>query len=204
MKATSTIAIAALLTVSAAGAVQAQDQGRFSLELRAGAAIPTADLGPRELQTGVLGELTANFQVLPHLALYAGWDWARLALAEDLGAYNDVEDTGYTFGARFFAPSLGPVTPWLRAGGLYDHIEMEEESDEGSVSADHVLGWEAGAGAAIALGDTWSLLPGVRYRSFSPELVQPLGGEVDVRYVTVDIGISKTFGGRSMAAIRHR
>jgi len=200
--ATRFIAIATLLTVSATTA-QAQSAGAFSLELRGGAGVPTSELGSRDLNPGVNLEFTANLQVMPHLNLYAGWDWANFALKQDLGSYSDVEDTGYAFGARFFTPSLGPVTPWLRAGGVYDHIEVEGDADTDALSADHTLGWEAGAGAAIALGESWSLLPGVRYRSFSPEL-DVLGGEVDMNYVTFDIGIAKTFGGRSVAAIRHR
>jgi hypothetical protein len=200
--ATRFIAIAALLTASAT-ALQAQETGTFSLELRGGAGLPTKDLGTADLNTGVNLEFTANVQVMPHLALYAGWDWANFALKQDIGDYADVEDTGYAFGARFFAPSLGPVTPWLRAGGVYDHIELEGDDDDVDIlSADHTLGWEAGAGAAIALGSSWSLTPGVRYRTFSPELDE-LDGEVDMSYLTIDIGISKTFGGRSMAAVRH-
>jgi outer membrane protein W len=202
---TTTAIAAALLTLGAAATVQAQDAGRFSLELRTGAAVATTELGERDLDTpGVGFEITANFQVMPHLNLYAGWDWTHFSLSEELGAYDDFEDTGYAFGARFFAPSLGAVTPWLRAGGVYDHIEMESQEDGADdLSADHVLGWEAGAGAAIALGQTWSLLPGVRYRTFSPEL-DVLGGGVDVSYVSFEIGIAKTFGGPALAAIRHR
>lgn len=201
-KTTRTLTIAALLTFTASAAF-AQNPGRFSLELRSGATLPTSDLGPSELNTGMSLELTANYQVMPHLALYAGWDWARFTMKEDLGVFEDADDTGYAFGARFFAPSLGAVTPWIRAGGVYDHIELEGDDEDDRVSADHVLGWEAGAGAAIALGSKWSLTPGVRYRAFSPELDE-LGGEADVRYVSLEIGISRTFGGPSMAAIKHR
>jgi opacity protein-like surface antigen len=93
----------------------------------------------------------------------------HFSLKEKVGSLTDAEDIGYAFGLRFFAPSLGPVTPWIRAGGVYDHVELEGDNNGDALSSDHTLGWEAGAGAASALGGRWSLLPGVRYRSFSPE-----------------------------------
>lgn len=203
MSLTRTFTIAAALTLIA-GSTQAQERpGTFSLELRPGAGLPTKALGSRDLKTGYGSELIVNLQVMPHLSLYAGWDYMHFSLEEKLGSLTDAEDTGYAFGARFFAPSLGPVTPWIRAGGVYDHVELEGDDNNDTLSSDHTLGWEAGAGAAIALGGRWSLLPGVRYRSFSPDLAV-LGGEVDMNYVNIDVGISYTFGGRSMAAIRQR
>lgn len=194
------VAMAAVLALVAVDA-QAQSPGKFSLELRGGAALPTKELGPSDLNTGMNLEMTANLQVLPHLALYGGWDYGRFTLKQNLGVYEDGDDTGYAFGARVFAPAIGKVTPWIRGGGVYDHIELEGNDSDQYVRADHVLGWEAGAGAAVALGSQWSLTPGVRYRSFSPELTE-LGGKADVRYVTIDIGISRTFGGKSVVAVR--
>ncbi|HSJ15782.1 MAG TPA: outer membrane beta-barrel protein [Longimicrobiales bacterium] len=199
---TTIVAIAALAGLVPA-ATQAQEAGRFSLDLRSGAVLPTADLGASALNPGMGLGLVANLQVMPHLNLYAGWDWARFTLEQDLGPFEDMDVTGYSFGARFFAPSLGSVTPWLRAGGVYDHIELEGDDRDDRVSADHTLGWEAGVGAAVPLGGRWALLPGVSYRSFSPELDE-IGGKAYVRYLTIDIGISATFGGPSMAAVRHR
>lgn len=200
--ATRSITIAVALTL-VASAARAQTPGRFALELRPGAAIPVKDLGPSELNAGVGLEIHATAQVMPHLQLYLGWDWARFTLKENLDVFEDADDTGYAFGARFFAPSIGRVTPWIRAGGVYDHVELEGDDADDYVSADHTLGWEAGAGAAIALNERWSLLPGIRYRAFSPELDE-FGGKADMRYLSIDIGFSATFGGPSMASIGHR
>lgn len=199
---TRTTAIAALLTI-AAGAAQAQNAGPLSLEVRAGASVPTRSLGTRDLDAGFAYEITANLQVMPHLNLYAGHGQAHFGLQQPVGAFDEFENCGYAFGARFFAPSLGVITPWIRAGGTYTQLEFENDDNDGSLDSGHELGWEAGAGATVALGGRWSLLPGVRYRTFSPEMAE-LGGDVDLGYLAIDIGISATFGGKPMAAIRHR
>lgn len=200
-----TIAAAAAASLSIfAGAAHAQTQeaGTFSLELRTGAGMLAEELGPTELGIGGGLEILLNWRVMPHLELYGGWDWQHFSLKEDVGIYTDAEDTGYAFGARFFAPSLGSLTPWIRAGGLYDHLELEGEEKDEYVRGDHELGWEVGAGFAMPLGRDWSFLPGVRYRAF-PTTLAELGGESDLRYLALDIGFSRTFGGPSIASMGH-
>lgn len=200
--ATRTIAIAASLTLIATAA-QAQDTGLFSLEVRAGAALPTQDMGAIELDPALAIEFLANLQVMPHLNLYGGHSQAFFGETADLPAFDGLDECGYTFGARFFTPSFGAVTPWIRAGGVYSQLELESDDADDTLDSGHTLGWEAGVGAAVALGGRWSLLPGVRYRAVTHEMTE-VGGEVDLSYVTLDLGISATFGGAPLAAIRHR
>lgn len=202
MKTMKAVAMAFIALGIATGA-QAQQPGKFSLELRGGAALPTEKLGANDTKTGLNFDLTAQLQVMPHLALYAGGDWAQMSLKQQIGDYKDALDSGWAFGAKFYAPSYGRVTPFVRAGGVYDHVELEgDKANDVYVGSKHVMGWEAGAGFAVALNNTFSIQPGARYRSFSPKLDE-LNGKVDFRYVAVDLGVSATFGGKSMAAIRH-
>lgn len=191
----SSFTLAAALTLIAGGA-QAQAPGRFSLEVSAGGALPTQDLGDHELKDAGLGlGLNASYRVMPHLAVYAGWDWYHFELEEGIGDFVDVEDTGYAFGVRYDGPTLAMATPWIRAGGVFKHVELETDENDAVRSSDHTLGWEAGVGATLNLGSRWALMPGVRYRTFSPEL-EELGGEVEHAYVTFDLGFSAAFGGR--------
>jgi hypothetical protein len=59
--------------------------------------------------------------------------------------------------------------PWVRAGGLYNHVEIEGSPD-GLLVADskHTLGMEFGGGLEVGLGGGRSLTPGLRYRRFEP------------------------------------
>lgn len=201
--ATRTITLATLCTLFA-GAAQAQNAGRFSLEVRPGVGVPTEAIGTHEVDPGMALEIAAHFQVMPHLDLYAAWDQNHFGFEQDVAGFAEVENCGYALGARFFAPTLGPVTPWVRGGAIYSQLELESDDDDvEGIDSDYAFGWEAGAGAAVALGGRWSLLPGVRYRALAIEM-EELGGDLDVNAVVFDLGVAFTFGGPSVAAIRHR
>lgn len=201
--ATRTITLATLFTLLA-GAAQAQQAGPISLELRAGVGVPTTSVGVHDVDPGMALGLAAHVRVMPHLDLYLGWDQNHIGFERAVAGFNEVENCGYGVGARFFAPSLGRVTPWIRGGASYARLELESDDDDvDGIDSDYAVGWEAGAGAAVALGGRWSLLPGVRYRALSVDMAE-LGGDVDVNAVIVDLGVSVTFGGPPLAAIRHR
>lgn len=183
-----------------------QAQNRFSLELRGGAAIPTADLGDAALNTGGGMGLNAAVRFMPHALVYAGWDWFRLTTDEPFaGADFDVENTGYAFGLQFQHPMVSTIDGWFRAGGIYSHIELE--NDDGDVIADsgHELGWEAGGGVSIPISGRFALTPGFRYRTFSTDLeVNGTRIPVDMSYVAAELGVSWSFGARTSYAVRAR
>ena len=135
-------------------------------------------------------------RVLPDLFAYGGWDWQHhntTAPVFSVGAH--VEETGYAFGLRYVMPVSYRAKPWVRAGGLYNHAEIEGSSD-GLLVADskHTLGLEMGGGLEFGLGGAWSLTPGLRYRRFEPT-VRFGGAESSsvLSDVTFDVGIVLRF-----------
>ena len=111
----------------------------------------------------------------------------------------DAEDSGYTVGVQFQRQIAGALASWLRAGGLYNHIEVA--NPEGSIVADsgHELGWEVGVGMRVPTGSRLALIPGARYRAFSGNLDLGAGREpVDLSYLAVELGVSWSFGGRAV------
>jgi Outer membrane protein beta-barrel domain len=173
----------------------AQNHWRF--DLRGGAAVATQDLGDASLETGFGFEGTMGYRVQPHLWVYAGWDWHRFnAEASFAGADSDFEETGYAFGLEFEHP-IGQskvAALQLRAGGMLNHIEVENSVGDVVADSDHGLGWEGGAGLALRLGEQWQFTPGVRFRSLSRELtVGTAATPVDLRYVAVELGVSRSF-----------
>jgi opacity protein-like surface antigen len=194
----STFAAVALLL--AAGAVQAQSP--FAMELRGGAAVPTADLDDTALKTGGGFEFTGRYRIMPHVLAYVGWDWFRFVTDEPFaGADFDVENTGYAFGLQFQHPLAGSMEWLLRAGAVYNHIELEDNDGDIVADSGHEFGWEVGGGVSIPLNPRFALTPGVRYRTLSADLDVGAGNvPVDLSYVAIELGIAYSFGARPMAA----
>jgi hypothetical protein len=189
--------MAALTALFIAAPVTAQ--GPWTLDLRAGAALPTQDLGQDEISTGTGFEGSLGYRIMEHVSAYAGWDWHRFAADQSFaGSDVDFEETGYAYGVRFEHPfsgeSGGGPAYTLRAGGTYNHLEIE--NSEGDIIADsgHGAGWEVGAGVTFGLNEAWRVSPGARYRSLSSDV--ELGDtttDVDLRYVALEIGITWSF-----------
>jgi hypothetical protein len=173
-------------------------QQRWSLEFTGGPAVPTGDLGELKLNTGLAFGGSVSVKIQPHLAVYGGWDWAHLSSDEDgPDGELDVEETGYVLGLRYEHPFRGEVGfPKLRiqAGGTYKHIEIEDEEGELVADSGHGLGWEAGLGLVMSVGERWTVTPGVRFRSLSRDLDLGIAEEpVDLRYLAFELGAAWTF-----------
>lgn len=188
-----TITLAALGLALATSSAAAQQ--RLAVELRGGADIPTAEIEGEELGTGFGFDATLRYRFMPHLAIYGGWDWIRFSPDDSFaGADLDFEETGYVFGLRFERPFAASLGAWGRAGGTYDHIEIENADGDLIADSEHGLGWEAAAGLAIPMTPSLSVTPGVRYRALDRDV--ELGGtttEVELRYIALEIGLAYGF-----------
>lgn len=183
-----------LCSVSALQSLKAQD--RWRVELRPAAAFTTKKLADADLKTGFGFEATLAYRFLPHLSAYAGWGWNRFSADMSFAGQNiDFEETGYTFGLQYIHPfGSSKIGYLLEAGGIYNHIELENQ--DGNIKADsgHGLGWQAGAGLAIPLGERFRLTPTVRYRSLSRDLkVGSVSRAADLNYISAGLGVAWIF-----------
>lgn len=185
------LAIIALATMVSISTIAQDNSGRFGIELTGGASFATQDLGNSSLQTGFGFEGLLHYRVLPHTGLFAGWGWNRFAADDNL----DYEETGYIMGLQFKHPiGSSPIAYYLRAGALYNHIEVE--NDKGDIIGDtgHGWGWQAAAGVDIPLGSGWSLAPGVKFNSLSRELDQDgVTTDLNLNYFSARLGVVKVF-----------
>lgn len=171
-------------------------QDRFAIELQIGASFTTQDLGDADLNTGIGSEIIFDYEFLPHLGAFVGWGYNRFSADESFaGKEADVEETGYLFGLQYNYPiGESPLAIFARAGGIYNHIEIENK--EGDITADsgHGLGWRVGAGLDVSLGSNWHLKPRIKYQSLSRDIEMEVETtSVDLTYISVGLGIAKKF-----------
>lgn len=171
---------------------KAQDSGsRWSFELNGGAGFPLQELADTKLERGLNLEGALHFRLLEHTGLYAGWGWAHFAGEDAL----DYEETGYVMGLTFEHPfPQSSISYYLRAGALYNHLEVEDDSGEIIDDTGHGWGVQAAAGVDLPIGGKWSLTPGVKFHALNRDL--DTGGQttdLNLRYVSARIGIKKRF-----------
>jgi opacity protein-like surface antigen len=194
-KVITTMAALSLIVSSQGSPVSAQE--RWGMEFRANGAIATQDADRDTRKNGVGFEANVQYRFLPHLGAYVGWDWTHFSALESIAGPNmDLEETGYAFGLRFQHPLReGSGTRWwVRGGGIYNHLELENGDGDIVEDSGHGLGWEAGAGLALAISEGWTLTPGIRYRELSRDLkIQDAIIPVDVEALAFELGVGFTF-----------
>lgn len=168
-------------------------QNKWSAELRPNIDFPTSEIDNSDIKTGFGFEVAIGYRFMEHLGAYVGWGYNNFQI-EDSDA--DFDETGYTFGFQFIHPigTSEKLSYLIRAGGIYNHIELEDEDGDLIDDSGHGLGWEVGAGLNYDLDSNWHLRPQISYRALSRDL--KLGDSttnVNINYVAVGVGIVKTF-----------
>lgn len=178
-----------------------REVSNISIEVLADGAFPTSKLGDADLDAGFGIGANIRWRLQPHLLAYAGWEWHKFATEELVASQAiDVEETGYTFGLRFEHPFSGESNStsapgyWLKAGGVWNHLELEDEDGELIADTGHGLGWEAGAGVTFPLGSRLAFAPGVRYRTLSRDLtISSTTRSVTLSYMAATVGLTIAF-----------
>jgi len=187
---------AALIAMLAFSGVAQEKEKRFGFEFGGGASFATRKLGGADLKTGLGFEGVFHYRFMPHMGVYAGWGWNKFrADASFAGSDMDFEETGYVFGLQFKHPiGVSPLSYYVRAGGLYNHIELENTDGDKIGDTGHGLGWQAAAGIDVQLGRKWSLTPGVKFNSISGDVEKEgTTTQLDLNYIQVRVGIVKKF-----------
>jgi hypothetical protein len=158
------------------GAAQ-KKPGRFGFEVSGGPSLATREIPSGKLIDGVGFDGILHYDLLKHSGLYVGWGWNKFTSRTSFSGDNaDFEETGYMFGLQLKHSIDGLRSSYyVRAGGLYNHIEIENES--GSIIGDtgHGLGWQLAAGIDIPIAYKWSMSPVVKYNFKSGPRPRPNG-----------------------------
>jgi len=173
-----------------------ETQQRFGFELSSGASFATSKPGEAELNPGVGFEGIFHYRFMEYTGIYGGWGWNRFG-ADNSFAGNDVcfEETGYVFGLQFKRPfGKSAISYYFRAGGLYNHIEVENTNGDITHDSGHGLGWQLAGGIDIRLGETWSLTPGVKFNSLSSDVEnEGVNVPLDLNYLQLRVGVVRKF-----------
>ena len=104
-----------------------ENEKRFAIELSGGPSIASSELKSGKLENGLGFEGILHYSLMSSTGIYAGWGWNRFTSDLSFAGNNtDFEETGYVFGLQYEHPINGSrSTYYLRAGGLYNHIEVE-------------------------------------------------------------------------------
>lgn len=175
----------------------AQDaEKRFGFELSGGASMATSKPGDSKLNTGFGFEGIFHYRFMPHTGVYGGWGWNRFG-ADNSFAGADVcfEETGYVLGLQFKHPvGSMPLSYYLRAGGLYNHIEIENTDGDIIGNTGHGLGFQLAAGIDYSLGKNWSITPGLKFNYLNRDV--EMGGvttSLNHNYLSLRVGFLKRF-----------
>lgn len=192
MKRYSFLLVITFLLIS--GAIEAQE--KWSVEFRPGLSFPTGDVGNTDTKIGFGFDLMGAYKIMPHLGVYAGWGWNQFK-GEDQFSKEDrtLEETGYTFGFQIIHPiGTSPFSYVARAGAIYNHIELENNSGDITADTGHGFGWQIEAGVDYEFAPDLSLRPTLRYRSLSRDLeMENVSMELKLNYISFGIGLAWEF-----------
>lgn len=192
MKKFSFLFVATMLLFS----IGAEAQEKWSLEFRPGLNFTTGDVGNTDTKIGFGFELMGAYKIMPHLAAYAGWGLNEFK-GEDSFLLEDItlKEMGYTFGFQIIKPIGTSAFSYLaRAGAVYNHIEIENNSGSFAADTGHGFGWQVAAGVDYEFAPNLALRPMLRYRSLSRDItIENVSTELKLNYISFGIGLAWDF-----------
>jgi hypothetical protein len=170
--------------------------GRWGFEFNLGGSFATQKLASSNLNTGLGFEGIFHYRFLPHTGIYAGWGWNKFSSDNSFaGSHIDFEETGYVYGLQFKHPLKNKaISYFFRAGGLYNHIEMENKAGDIIGDTGHGTGWQVAAGIEMVISGKWAFSPGLKYNSLSRDI--EMGSHtysLDQNYLSLRVGFLRTF-----------
>ncbi len=175
-----------------------EKEPRFGMEADGGASFALKKLGDARMKVGFGFEGTLHYRFYRYLGAYAGWGWNRFSSGDLFaGERCDFEETGYVFGLQLKRRiGSSPMSYYVRAGGLWNHIEVENSDGEIIEDTKHGLGYQLAGGVYIPIGKNWNINTGVKFHSLNRRDVEFSDHEkrsLDLKYLSLRVGFIKMF-----------
>lgn len=197
--------IAALMCLAAlplaAAPAAAQGFFPFTIEGRAGLAVPVDDFAPG-IETGYFGELTAKYSPLPFTTLYLGWTAAEFSMSAERAPEATsvtLRDSGVRFGGELSVPLSGlmsGIAPYAQVGALFNRAQVRSDGEEGASfreSSERTTGLDLGAGVRIKINRHISVAPEVRFRRYHPDFENEAAAALVDQLSYLGIGLGASF-----------
>jgi opacity protein-like surface antigen len=180
------------------GCFAQEKESKFGIELGGGTSVALRKLDDAKLRVGGGFEGTLHYTFYKHLGAYAGWGWNRFASENSFAGTNcDFEETGYAFGLQFKHPiGNSPVSYYVRAGGLWNHIEIENSDGDMVKDSKHGFGYQLAGGIYIPFATHWSFNTGLKFNSLNRkniEFSENVKRNLDLKYLSLRVSIILNF-----------
>jgi hypothetical protein len=188
--------ICAIASIFSLNSLAQENEKRFGFELSGGVSVAIQKLADADLRPGPGFEGIFHYRIMPHVGTYVGWGWNKFSADQSFaGQKMDFEETGYVFGMQFKHPvGNSPFSYYVRAGGLYNHIEIENQEGDIVHDTGHGFGWQLAGGLDVSLGRKWSFTPGFKFHSLNRELnTEGTTTKLGLNYLSLRIGIMRKF-----------
>jgi len=191
--------VLSLLIVFASFNCFAQEkEPRLGIEVNERTSFAIKKLDDAKMKVGFGFEGILHYRFYKHLEAYAGWGWNYFSSEDSFAGENcDFEETGYMFGLQFKHTIWdSPISYYVRAGGLWNHIEIE--NIDGNIIEDtkHGLGYQLAGGVYIPIGKNWSFNTGLIFNSLNRNNIvfsDNIKRTLDLKYLSLRVGIIKMF-----------
>lgn len=192
-----TVILSLVLAALSLNGLAQEKEPRFGVELTGGVSVPLKKVSDATLKVGGGFEGTFHYRFIDHLGAYVGWGWNHFSSENSFaGAKSDFEETGYVLGLQFSHPlGKSPVSFYVRAGALWNHIEIESHDGNLIKDSKHGWGYQLAAGVYIPVGKNWSINTGLKYNSLVRRDVDfaDHNRTLDLKYLSLRVGIIKRF-----------
>jgi opacity protein-like surface antigen len=187
-----------LFACASLGGFAQEKEARFGVELSGGASLALKKLDGAKLKVGAGFEGTLHYRFYQNFGAYAGWGWNRFSAENSFAGKNgDFEETGYVFGLQFKrAIGNSPLLYYVRAGGVWNHIEIEDSKGDLIKDTKHGLGYQLAGGVYIPVGKGWSANAGVKFSSLNRQNIEFSDNakrSLDLKHLQLRVGITKMF-----------
>lgn len=199
--------LAALLCLAAfpLAAAPAAAQGflPFTVEGRAGLAVPVDDFAPG-IETGYFAEATAKYSPLPFTTLYLGWTAAEFGVSDERAPAQmnvTIRDSGLRAGGELSVPLSGlmsGIAPYVQVGALFNKAQVRVSGDSDAelrVTSDRSTGLDLGAGVRVKVSRHVLVAPEVRFRRYHPDFDSEVAAALvdQLSYLGIGLGVSFHF-----------